>query len=138
VLEKEYNDRDGSRDRMIEQIGGNEMTEYEAVKAMLREVIGLDDEELEFELGEYLEREGAEVEDLISLSGGREEHARFRDEWNARYPDYPVRIRCHDHDFGGYWAIEIMDFWRANRAFEDQGGVEEVAAMLADELGLEY
>jgi len=110
------------------------MEEFSAIRQMLVEVLG-GEEEAEFELAEYLSGIGT-WEDLISFSGGREDHQRFRDEWNKRYPRVPVRVKWNDHDFGGYWSIEV---WFAEDDREEVDiDVEDAAVQLADELGLEY
>jgi hypothetical protein len=65
----------------------------------------------------------------------------FRNEWNKRYPNYPVAIKANPHDFGTYYDIkmreEIFD-----KAAEDittfPKGPEQTASDLADELHLDY
>ena len=108
------------------------MSEYEAIRQMLVEVLG-GDEEAEFELQDYLSDFG-EWMDLISFAGDREDHVRFRDEWNKRYPRVPVRIRWCEHDFGGYWTVEVL----LRDDVDTEMDVEDVSTTLADELGLEY
>jgi hypothetical protein len=65
----------------------------------------------------------------------------FRDEWNRRYPNYPVAIKGNPHDFGTYYDIKMKEEL-FEKSYEDTtsfpNGAEQAAMELADELHLEY